>query len=864
LSKKLISSTIVSKGLYVARSADNQLKTLINDMGRPGYILVARQMGKTNLLVNARRELEDDNHVFVYVDLSNHFSNSRACFRNIIDIAVETHSKEFNHLQNILIEKRKLSNLPPHKEHELELRLLLRNVAGKIIILLDEIDTLTKSDYSDEIFAQIRSIYFSRVNFPEYDRLSYVLSGVAEPSEIIKDKNISPFNIGEKIYLDDFTYDEFLTFLKKAGLQFDSELCARIFYWANGNPRITWDICSEIENITENKIPNIVDVDTVVQKLYLTDFDKAPIDHIRNLVAGDRELKNAIIQIKYNKGSTLNDDLKRKLYLAGITKACFATNEIKIKNRVIEESLSAQWIENIDNKEKDLSERAEDKFKASEFGEAAKLYEEFLQINNISDKEKIFAHYQIGLCYLSIKQYQLALDHLTLGLYEKESYAEIYQLQMSNIALCQYYLGNYESSITTLKQVINETKNELWCKVALNLAGAYYNFNFDVYKEEILQLNNSVLEKVDSCKLSQELIGKFKGTALHNLGQAFLQTKDIETAKQFFLKAADVSSCIMKPKPLLEYIAIEESIHKKKEQLNEIQNIILKNQLKIESTNKEELNLDSQTFKEILLEAFNLDKDIFRKLIDYSVTSIHNNSKTKNEIIFELGCSSLFLNNIDIGKELIKEILLESAVNPLKTELYCDCYKFLYAYAKSDHEFEKYSKYFDLFEILPSLHKMDVFDISNFEHAIVSSINQKNYLKAQKLINLIKSRYDSIDEELKIRFLKIFYYEMRLHQFTGDVLSEQMLSRTIIKFINESDIRDQQKILKDKELSDIFKYAKNSVTKTFEISQAKKYERNERVSVKYLDGTILKKKYKHVEQDLKMGKCTLLQSNQMS
>ena len=51
--------TIIPPELYVIREADKQLRNVLHDMGRPGYILVARQMGKTNLLLNAKRELED-------------------------------------------------------------------------------------------------------------------------------------------------------------------------------------------------------------------------------------------------------------------------------------------------------------------------------------------------------------------------------------------------------------------------------------------------------------------------------------------------------------------------------------------------------------------------------------------------------------------------------------------------------------------------------------------------------------------------------------------------------------------------------------------------------------------------------------
>jgi hypothetical protein len=232
--KVLSPCTIIPKKLYVKRDADKQIKSIIKDMGRPGYILVARQMGKTNLLLNAKRELEDEENIFVYFDFSNLEDNPRDCFRSIIDMAIDSHEEMFAEVRGTIYQNRGNLNLPPHKEHERELRLLLKAVRGKIVITLDEIGSLAKVSFSDEVFAQIRSIYFSRVNFPEYERLTYILAGVAEPSELIKNKNISPFNIGEKIYLDDFSYKEFMTFLEQADLNFSSEVVERIFISKSG------------------------------------------------------------------------------------------------------------------------------------------------------------------------------------------------------------------------------------------------------------------------------------------------------------------------------------------------------------------------------------------------------------------------------------------------------------------------------------------------------------------------------------------------------------------------------------------------------------------------------------------------------
>ncbi|MDB5014311.1 MAG: hypothetical protein JWQ25_2513, partial [Daejeonella sp.] len=255
MSKILKPYTIIPSDLYVQRDADKQLKNIIDDMGRPGYVLVSRQMGKTNLLLNAKRSFETENDVFVYIDLSNSFKDARSCFENIIDIAIESAEEKFKDISIFIKERRKeLVDTPPHKQHTSELRMLLQCLnGGKMVIILDEIDGLTKTNYSDEIFSQIRSSYFaSRVNYKEFFNLTYLLSGVVEPSEIIKDSQISPFNIGQKIFLNDFSREEFDQFLIKSQLNLEANSRDRIYYWTNGNPRMTWDICSEVENFKIN------------------------------------------------------------------------------------------------------------------------------------------------------------------------------------------------------------------------------------------------------------------------------------------------------------------------------------------------------------------------------------------------------------------------------------------------------------------------------------------------------------------------------------------------------------------------------------------------------------------------------------
>jgi hypothetical protein len=413
--KRLRATTIIPSHLYVERSADRQLAQIIDDMGRPGYVLVARQMGKTNLLINMKRNRERDGDLVIYIDLSNRSDTARALFRSIVDSILEIDPEMFAHEIAEVSKSRQASDLTPGIEYDRHLRSILRSQPDRrFIIVLDEIDSLVSSNYSDIFLAQVRSMYFSRANYSEYERLTYVLSGVAEPSDLIKDKNISPFNIGEKIYLEDFSRTEFSDFVEKAKLNLPRDVEMRVFEWVGGNPRMTWDVCSALEEISlteQHLTPQ--DVDGVISRLYLSSFDRAPVDHIRVLAESDSQIRDAIVSIRYGKADALDEKTRSKLYLSGITRTASA-NDTKIKNRVIDQAISDAWLNQISAGRRSLLEAASDNLASGRYMQAVRLFDE-------AEKEAsggLSPHYQIeyGISLYRVGEYAAALPRLRIAL----------------------------------------------------------------------------------------------------------------------------------------------------------------------------------------------------------------------------------------------------------------------------------------------------------------------------------------------------------------------------------------------------------------------------------------------------------------
>src|SRR5207248_8028846 len=79
----------------------------------------------------------------------------------------------------------------------------------RLVIFLDEIDAVRSLPFStDELFAAIRECYNRRAREPAFERLTFCLMGVASPSDLVRDPRLTPFNIGRRIELTDFTEAE--------------------------------------------------------------------------------------------------------------------------------------------------------------------------------------------------------------------------------------------------------------------------------------------------------------------------------------------------------------------------------------------------------------------------------------------------------------------------------------------------------------------------------------------------------------------------------------------------------------------------------------------------------------------------------
>ncbi|QLE56499.1 hypothetical protein FD725_13820 [Nostoc sp. TCL26-01] len=138
-------------------------------------------------------------------------------------------------------------NLSPVQRFGLFLEeLMLPKVNSNIIIFIDEIDSILSLKFrSNDFFALIRSCYEKRTLNAEYNRLTFALLGVATPSDLIKDKRRTPFNIGRAIQLNGFKEEEIKPLAKglRGKVSNIQEVMKGVLGWTGGQPFLTQKVC---------------------------------------------------------------------------------------------------------------------------------------------------------------------------------------------------------------------------------------------------------------------------------------------------------------------------------------------------------------------------------------------------------------------------------------------------------------------------------------------------------------------------------------------------------------------------------------------------------------------------------------------
>lgn len=872
--KILYSSAILPNELYVERSADRKLQEVVQRMSKPAYISVARQMGKTNLLIHTKRVLEDDNNRYVYIDVTSDFKTSQDCFRYIVNQILNSneHLEEFQIAKEKISFSRKESSINASEEYQNEIREILKYYKGNLIVFLDEVDDLRKHSFSDDIFGQIRKTYFIRETYSNLKRIAYILSGVIDPEKLIKTKENSPFNIAIPIYLEDFNRDEFFELVYKSGLELDNAIKDYIFEWLNGNPRMSFEILSLIEDKYINGIQITSElVDTIIKDFYLANLKNPPIDHIRDLVNHNSDVRKALIKLKEGKIDELSDEIINKFYLFGITSSKVNKQNLKIKNKVLELSLSDEWINKIELEKKGYYELGIEKIKQDKHLEGIKYLEEYIQ-NEPKGSFVEVSKYTIGLAYHDFGDYELSNKYLIKKPIKREKSTDIYYLQLSYIGINFFKLEKFDEALIYYNEIIDDSKlPQTVISSFINKGEALINSTTNYEIESIIDTYKSALEYIDRNKIEIEEVETFQAIIYFRLGYLNHSNNKKTDALVYFEKAKLFSKVEEQPIILL-YIdsCVFDITEARTEVHKELAEIIVVNKLLFTDAQLVIMPFIEYHLFIVLSNLFDFKlMEEYDKLLNYSINTIYNNSLKEYELLYKIAFFALRNNDINVCEELIRKILNIEDTD-LKTKMVCNQISGLISVNKKDVSSISYlTEYFQIFKENNNFNNpVTVNDFHAFITLIEYYRNNGNHFKSFETASILEPYITKkLDTHSKANSVSILFSIMDFYSITKNyALARNYAEKTLtlilelkpkLSEINEVDrnelvhFENETKLFLQKLDGNV---EKNKVG-TIDGKEPKRYEY---VKVKYKDGREVKAKYKKVMLDLKNGKCILI------
>jgi DNA-binding winged helix-turn-helix (wHTH) protein len=226
---------------YISRPTDEEFFKAIARQDSIVLVKGARQVGKTSLLARGLQEARNHNAVVVLVDFQQ-FSTS----------TFETADKLLLAIAELIAYQLELtpephqvwkSFLSPSTNFERYLRReVLAQKPSHLVWGLDEVDRLFRFDYASEIFGLFRSWHNLRALDPQgpWHRLTLAIAYATEAHLFITDLNQSPFNVGTRLALQDFTLEQVMDLNQRYGnpLQGEAE-AARLHQLLGGHPYLT-------------------------------------------------------------------------------------------------------------------------------------------------------------------------------------------------------------------------------------------------------------------------------------------------------------------------------------------------------------------------------------------------------------------------------------------------------------------------------------------------------------------------------------------------------------------------------------------------------------------------------------------------
>ena len=372
--------SLLESSFYLPRGADGELEQALF-LGDYCHVVAPRQIGKTSLHVRVSRKLNERGRGCATVDLTSLGSvrNANEWYYTLIrDI-----SKALGAPSPLQFWKANAEIGAARRWADYLLEIAAQLFPNGIVVFIDEIEAVLLSDsqegepssgtpqaetadgakrfFRDDFFMAIRSLYEGRNRDPRCRLVTFCLVGVTTPSDLVRDKKLTPYNNSQQIRLEDFTREQIAPLSNGlAPLGGDTRaLLDAIYAWTDGHPYMTMRTCAALTRRGPIRPGSESEaVDAVIHEEFLARALEDPnlnyaarrFDDQRFEQGGITLTDKILVYDKLLDGDLpaehVEDNVQLELRLAGMIKSVVTPkgDVLRVRNRVYARGLDREWL----------------------------------------------------------------------------------------------------------------------------------------------------------------------------------------------------------------------------------------------------------------------------------------------------------------------------------------------------------------------------------------------------------------------------------------------------------------------------------------------------------------------------------------